>query len=238
MQNEIRVRVEKYDIFKYSVAREGFMTKQKTGILFFLFIFVSSLVFLGAQEENPGENEEGDVPSIESDWSIFDTPSYESGDRMFGIGLGLLFPAVFTDGNNKTINNKINLGGTGILSFDYFLLPNIAVGGEVNFGFTPTISENMLYLVPFGLRFTYQLVFHPIEIPITLAVGMAPHVYTDENYLGFYLKPSLGVFWRFNADWSFGLQGTWWWLPEWSSNPSKSVNGNFATLTISARHHF
>jgi hypothetical protein len=214
------------------------MTKQKIGTCIFLLMFVFSFGILAAQEEIPGENEDGNEPSIESDWSVFAVPSYERGDRMFGMGLGLLFPVAFTDEDNKSIKNNVGLGGTGLLSFDYFFTSNMAAGLEVNFSFSSTVSENMLYLVPIGLRFTYQLVFHPIEIPITLAVGMAPHVYMDENILGFYLKPSLGVFYRFNSDWSFGLQGTWWWLPETPKESSELVNGNFATLTIAARYHF
>jgi hypothetical protein len=213
------------------------MTIQKTGIVFFLMIFIFSLNFLGAQEANNEETEEETEPAIESDWSRFDVPSYESGDMMFGLGLGLTFPVLFT-GNNGAIENKVNLGGNGFLAFDYFLHPNMAGGGELNFSFSSTIGENMLFLVPFGARFTYQIALHPIEIPITLAVGMVPQVYLDENYLGLYIKPSLGVYWRFNMDWSFGLNGSWLWLPQWTKNAAETVYGNFITLTIAARYHF
>lgn len=211
------------------------MIKRKIGMWFCLLTFIFSSAVLGAQEENPGENEND--PSIDSDWSVFDTPSYERGDQMVGLGLGMIFPVVFT-GNNGTIKNKTNLGGTIFLSYDYFFHANMAAGIEVNFSFNSTLGENMLYMVPMGLRFTYQLVFHPIEIPITLAVGMAPQAYLDENYLGLYLKPSLGAFWRMNSDWSFGLNGAWWWLPQVTKPASETVHGNFATLTISARYHF
>ncbi len=213
------------------------MTIRKTGTWFFLLMFVFSLTFLSAQEESPGENEE-DGPAIESDWSIFDAPSYESGDQMFGVGLGLVFPVLFSGGNGEKIEHNLSLGGTLLLSFDYFLLPSLSVGIEANGSFNASIGENMLFMGLFGLRVTYQFVFHPIEIPITVAVGLAPQGYLDQNYLGLYVKPSLGVFWRFNADWSFGIHGNWWWLPEWTEDASKTVNGNFVTLSIAARYHF
>ncbi|MDR2901158.1 MAG: hypothetical protein LBV20_06530 [Treponema sp.] len=192
--------------------------------------------FLNAQEENPAEQDENN-PAIESDWSVFDVPSYERGDNMFGIGFGAIFPVLFV-GNNGPIENKVNLGGTISLSYDYFFHPNMSVGAEANVSFSSTIGENMLFQIPVGVRFTYQFVLHPIEIPITMAVGMAPQSYLDDNYFGMYLKPSLGVFWRFNADWSFGLQGTWWWMPQWTADPARSVYGNFVTAALTARYHF
>jgi hypothetical protein len=213
------------------------MTKRKVTWIF-LLMFVFSLGFLSAQEENPDNNDEGTNPAIESDWSVFDVPSYESGDQMFGLGFGLIFPVLFTDDNGDKIENKVNLGGTLFINYDYFFHPNMAAGMEVNFSFSSTIRENMLFQVPFGLRFTYQLAFHPIEIPITMAIGLAPRQYQDENYMGLYLKPSIGAFWRFSADWSFGLHGAWWWMPEVPKDKSKTVYGNFATLTLSARYHF
>ncbi len=212
------------------------MTKRKIGIWFFLLIFVFNLAFLCAQEDNPGADE-GEGPAIESDWSMYDVPSYEIGDQMFGIGLGLVFPVLFTSDEGR-LANKINLGGTLYLAYDYFFHESMSVGFEANFSFNSTIRENMLFQVPLGLRFTYQLVFHPIEIPITLTAGIVPRQYQDEDHLGFFLKPSLGVYWRFDRDWSFGLQGTWWWMPEVPKDTSKTAYGNFVTLTIGARYHF
>jgi hypothetical protein len=200
-------------------------------------MFVFSLAFLGAQEAIPEEDDEENDPSIESDWSMFDTPSYQSGDQMIGLGLGMVFPIFFTD-YNTTIDKKVNPGGTIFMSYDFFFHPSFSVGAEVNFSFNSTLGENMLYLVPMAVRLTYQLVLHPIEIPITVAVGMAPQAYLDENYLGLYIKPSLGAFWRMNADWSFGVHGTWWWLPQWTKISSEDVYGNFITAAISARYHF
>lgn len=212
------------------------MTNRKKGTWFFVLMFVFSLGFLSAQEENIDEGD-GSSPSIESDWSAFDVPSYQLGDQMIGLGFGLIFPTLFV-GNDGNLENKVNMGGVLYFSYDFFFHPNMAAGIEANFSFSSTIRENMLFQVPFGLRFTYQFAFHPIEIPISVTVGAAPHQYQDDNYFGLFVKPSLGVFWRMNADWSFGLNGTWWWMPEWTSNPAETVYGNFATLTLSARHHF
>jgi hypothetical protein len=204
-------------------------------------MFVFSFGILFAQEENPETHEEENDPAIESDWSVFEAPSYTRGDQMFGIGLGLNFPVLFRS-NGKTIDNNFKLGGTGILSYDYFFTSHMAAGIEVNFSFNSTIGENMLYLVPIALRFTYQFNFNlfgqPFEVPLTMGVGFAPQKYLNEDYLGLYLKPSVGTFWRYNSDWSFGLTGNWWFLPQWTKPKSETTYGNFVTLTISARYHF
>lgn len=202
-----------------------------------LLMFSLNLGFLAAQEESPGDEEEDKEPAIESDWSAFEKPSYAKGDQMFSIGLGPIFPALFR-GNSGKMPNKAKIGGTGFIAYDYFFTSHFALGAEVNGSFNATIGENMVYIIPIGVRLTYQLAFHPIEIPLTMMVGFAPQKYLDQNYLGLVVKPSLGVYWRFNSDWSFGVNGAWWWLPEWTKNASENVNANFATLTIAARYHF
>jgi hypothetical protein len=67
---------------------------------------------------------------------------------------------------------------------------------------------------------------------------MAPQRYLDQGYLGFYLKGGASVYFRFNPDWSFGLNSNWYWLPQWTKDPSKNVDGNIVDLTLSVRYHF
>jgi hypothetical protein len=99
----------------------------------------------------------------------------------------------------------------------------------------------MLYMIPFGLRVGYQFVVNRFEFPLSLMVGAAPQRKLEEGYFGPILKPGASAFWRFNADWSFGLNAAWWFVPQWpkpESGVRHSVYGNFLELTLSARYHF
>jgi len=111
------------------------------------------------------------------------------------------------------------------------------MGAELGGMFASTRAGNMLYIVPFGARFGYQFVIKRFEFPLSVMIGAAPQKYLSNGYIGLVVKPGASVFWRFNPDWSFGLNGVWWFVPEWPKN-GYNVNGNFMELTMSARYHF
>jgi hypothetical protein len=104
--------------------------------------------------------------------------------------------------------------------------------------FAGTLEKNMYYAVPFGVRAGYQFLWGRFEFPVNLFLGAVPQKYRDKGYFGLILKPGASAFWRFNADWSFGLNLAWWWVPQWTDAPSENVQGNFLELTLSARYHF
>jgi hypothetical protein len=75
------------------------------------------------------------------------------------------------------------------------------------------------------------------EFPLTLMIGAAPQRYLEKGYFGLIIKPAASAFFRFNADWSFGLNAQWWILPQWPAN-GKDATGNFLELSLSALYHF
>ena len=186
-------------------------------------------------------SQEGDDndPSIEDDWDIYEMDLYTSGDQTFVISLGTLFPAVFVN-DGKVIDHKFSppVGGTGSLSYNYFLGSHIFVGVEANFMFVPTLGKNTVYIVPIGLRAGYQFNIWRLEFPLTLTTGMIWHRYLNLSYYGFYMKGGAAAYFRFNSEWSFGLNAAWCWFPEWTNEPGKNVDGNMVELTLSARYHF
>lgn len=215
-----------------------------------LFSFFCCFVFLvlaipplSAQEEGDEDEQEGggsEIP-IESDWSFLDRTLYARGDQTFIISLGVTFPALFMGDSINTswfFENNINLGGTGSLSYNYFFGPHFYIGGELGGMFSSTLGQNMYYVVPMGFRMGYQITLNRFEIPINVMIGMAPQIHRDKNYLGLIVKPGASLFWRLNMDWSFGLNTFLWWLPQWTSESSKNINGSFLELTLSARYHF
>lgn len=207
------------------------MTKARALLFILLLVPVFTLL---AQEEPPYEEGPGSSP-IESDWGDYNLSVYNKGDKTFTITLGLLIPTIFSGVEEQ--GHGIKLGGTGTLAFSYFLNSHFFVGGEVTGMFASTRGKNMLYMVPFGLRAGYQFVFRRFEFPISLMIGGVPTRYITQGYFGFILKPSASVFWRFNPDWSFGLNTVWWFVPQWPKNSSTSI-GNFLEVTLSARYHF
>ncbi|AEJ19278.1 TP0733 family outer membrane beta-barrel protein [Gracilinema caldarium] len=188
-------------------------------------------------EQGPESNEDSSELPITTDWSKIKIETYSKGDQTFVIALGILQPLFYynSDGFHET---NVALGGTGYLNYNYFLNSHFSIGGELGGSFSATVGENMLYLVPFGVRFGYQFVYNRFEFPLAITIGAANQGYLNKGYFGFMLKPSAAVYWRFNPDWSFGLNMDWWWLPQWFSDPSHTMYGNFLGITIGARYHF
>ena len=199
---------------------------------FLLVFFIMGLaVPLFAQEED-----EEETPVIE--WDSYIPDLYRAGDKVFTMTAGIVFPTIFTgEGMKGAKNSNLKLGGTGLLSFSYFLAPSWFIGGELQGSFIPTGGKNMLFIVPVGFYVGYQFVIGRFEIPVRIMTGIAPQRYMEKGYFGLIIKPGASVFYRLNADWSFGLNFQWWMLPQWPKN-EKNVLGNFMEISFSARYHF
>ncbi|GHU96027.1 hypothetical protein FACS189479_09690 [Spirochaetia bacterium] len=197
-----------------------------------------------AQESEIPDEEpdyEEDVP-IESDWTGYMPSLYSRGDQLFIISVGVTIPTVFTNTSGDILFSgvgKLLVGGAGSLSYNYFLGSHVFVGGEIQGMFAGTLGKHMLYIIPITARAGYQFVYKRFEFPIALGLGIAPQLFnTDYNYAGFVIKPTLSAYFRFNPDWSFGINTAWWWLPQITEDPAKSVHGNFFEASLSARYHF
>jgi hypothetical protein len=202
---------------------------------------------LAAQEEEEEPDQDEEIP-INSDWAEYTPFVYSKGDQILAISLGVFFPTVFA-GNSGIIDHNLFVLGAGLsLNYNYFLTPRFFLGGEVQAWGITSIAKNWLYMVPFGLKLGYQLTLHRtrlplflrrLEFPFSLMIGGAVQSYlnNEENYLGLFLKGGAGLFFRFNQDWSFGLNAAWWWVPQWTKDSAKDVHGNFVEVTLSARYH-
>jgi hypothetical protein len=197
---------------------------------FMLLLFMILILPVGAQEnENP-------APPLESEWEDYAPNLYSMGDKTFIITLGVIIPTVFT-GSIDEKGHGIKVGGTGFLTYNYFLGSNLHIGGEVGGMFAGTRGENMLFIIPFGLRVGYQFVVSRFEFPLTFMIGGAAQKYLEKDYFGLFLKPGAAVYWRFNPDWSFGLNANWWIVPQWPKT-GENATGHFLEATLSARYHF
>jgi hypothetical protein len=215
------------------------MLRTRSRIWAFLLVLLLSgrALPVFAQEEDAPEEEEPGAPPIVSDWDSYIPDLYSLGDRTFNISLGVLIPTVFAGKGLEGNPHNLGLGGTGSLTFNFFLNSHFFLGGELAGAFVSTKGENMLFIVPFGIRAGWQFVVSRFEFPFTLMIGAAPQKYLDKGYFGLIIKPGASAFYRFSSDWSFGLNANWWIVPEWPAN-HKDVVGNFVELTLSARYHF
>ena len=227
-------------------------------LLLGLYWFSGQGALLFAQEEDfvqedQDEQQEEDEPDyyapLETDWEGYMQELYSKGDQTFTISLGVTFPTVFLDYKGDIIK-KHNLnpavGGTiGPLTYTYFLSSHFFVGGEIAFLFNHTLGDNTLFLIPIGLQAGWQFIAHRFEFPVAMTVGVVPQRYLDEGYVGFFLKGGGAAFFRFNPDWSFGLNVNWSWYPQWPRENGErtekakktDVDGNMLGLTLSARYH-
>ena len=201
-------------------------------LVLMMLILISGFC-LSAQETVPEESPD-DAPPDSGMVDIISAP-FSRGDRNFVISLGAIIPTIF--GGLENNEHGLSLGGVGSLAFNYFITPNIFIGGELGGMFSGTRGGNMLYVVPFGARIGYQFWFQRFEIPVSLMLGAAPERYLGKGYIGPIAKGSASAFWRYNPEWSFGLNSVWWLLPQWPKN-GNNATGNFLELTLSARHHF
>jgi hypothetical protein len=199
-------------------------------VVAFLLILLLNFTLLYAQE---------DETPPDGDWDYFYPDSNTGGDQTVTISFGTVFPTVFFNNGQRIDHNfKPPVGGTGTLSYNYYINSNFFVGGEINLMFLSTIGENMYYAFPLGVRAGYQLYFWRLEFPINFTVGMVWHRYLSFKYYGLYLKGGPAAYFRFSSSWSFGLSSNWYWLPQWTDDRSKNVYGNMIDLTLSARYHF
>ena len=205
-------------------------------ILIVPFLMIGIGMGVSSQESSAvPENPEG-LP-IESDWSGIKPSLYARGDQTFVITLGTTVPTLFY-GESGTFTSQIGVGGTGSLNYNYFVSPTISIGGEISGIFAGTVGRNVLYLVPFGFKAGYQFIFGRFEVPLSLSFGGISLGYLNKGYLGIYAKPAAAVYWRFNPDWSFGLNTAWMWVPQWMDSSKETVYGNFLEITLAARYHF
>ncbi|MDR2393388.1 MAG: hypothetical protein LBD93_04445 [Treponema sp.] len=216
------------------------MRKRRSFCIFFISFFAFMLC-LGGLVPAPLSAQEGEEPSeelpIDSEWPGISTSLYTRGDQTINISLGMLFPMLFV-GNKGILDNKVDFGGTLSLGYTYFVSSDVFVGGELDLMFAGTLGKNMLYMIPFGIRAGYQAILGRFEFPLSLTVGAALQRYLEESYFGLFVKGTVSGFFRFNSNWSFGVNTAWWWVPEWTRESAKDAQGHFLETTLAARYHF
>ena len=202
--------------------------------------------FLGAQEGPPEESPPEDAPSMPR----FRTNSRSLGDKSFAITAGLylpLFTVLLHDWPSDSRYTagvyppKLSPGGTGALAFSFYLSPNFKLGIQLAGAFSADINRNFLYLVPVTVKASWE--FHPgprFSIPLHLAAGISVNSWkTDNLRVDMILRPGFGFYFNWSLEWSFGIDFTYWFIPQTSPEKlhERSI-GNFMDISLTAEYHF
>jgi len=197
----------------------------------FLFIFLGVFGLLYAQDDSN--------PDIETDWDLYSPDLYVRGDQTFIISLATVFPLMFIN-NGELLENKVDppVGGTGSLTYNYYLNSRFFAGGEVGGKFLPTLGRNTVFFICLGARGGMHFIAGRFEFPINLSIGMAWQNLLNMGYYGLYVKAGASAFFRATSEWSFGVTTQFGWFPQWTNDSKKNVDGFFLDTMLSARYHF
>ena len=194
---------------------------------------------VGAQEKRGADDDEKineGLPIQEGQMEHYSI--YSPGDRTFSISLGLLVPMAFVDSKYHRLKNNMDLGGSGSLSYSYYLTSSLFVGGEIQISFNATLGKHFVFLIPISAHVGYQFIYRRFEFPLVFSLGGASQMYNGYDLYGMYVKTQASGYYRFNQEWSFGVNTSFWWLPQWTSEPDKNSYGHFFVVTAAARYHF
>ncbi|MCM1321263.1 MAG: hypothetical protein NC041_01005 [Bacteroides sp.] len=177
------------------------------------------------------DNSESEDPPEAENKENFVYKMNQKGDQFIRMTLDVDFPI-------KPDLDHLFIGGSGTLGYYRFLTSFFALGGDFSFAYSETIGSNVYYFVPIMLRPLLQLEFGKFEIPILCGIGGSFQMYNEKTYFGLTINPEIGCFFRFLPDWSIGIVGGMYILPQWFKNEKNNYTGYIATAGISVRYHF
>jgi hypothetical protein len=95
----------------------------------------------------------------------------------------------------------------------------------------------MLYVVPVSGKVGYQFVLGSFEIPLSLSAGMNFEILRSDFYFGYFMKAQTGLYWRINMDMAVGVNGSWWWTPQWTKDKAQNIQGHFIIAGLGIKMH-
>lgn len=179
---------------------------------------------------------------------------YDLGSQMFTFKAGPTIPLftytwggigadTFRPGIGGGDGTHLKVGGYGSISYQAFVSPYVALGGEIGYSFSYSMSNSLYTLVPIQAKVTFMPVQGTIDLPISLGIGGAYNRYVDntQGYDGslfsMFASIEVGLNWYFTENWGVGVNCGYWVIPEFYSKKANGV-GCFlpVTLSINYRH--
>ncbi|MDC7232490.1 MAG: hypothetical protein PQJ58_04625 [Spirochaetales bacterium] len=171
---------------------------------------------------------------------------HSMGDQVFGINAGLFIPLFMNNpslswGDSEAFKStNLSVGGSGSLYYGAYINNNIILGLQVGAIFSSSPNDHNFYMIPITFKGTYEFQFFQnlISVPLSLGAGINMSSYQDNFHVDMILKPEAGVYWNYNSDWSFGLNTSYWWVPQIYKDREYSRIGNFMDVSLSAIYNF
>ena len=182
-------------------------------------------------------------------------PYYDAGSQMFNITAGATVPFFYHnpsrndqgyqgpewtfwpgDGADRTHRT---VGGVGTISYQVFLHPYIALGGELGFQFDFARSGIVGTNVPIFVKATAIPVQGTVELPISIGAGLLYASYDGSSKITFGCEAEIGVRYFITDSWGVGINVGIYIFPElYASAPAKMSTLSYipATLTVTYRH--
>ncbi len=182
------------------------------------------------------------------------TTRYELGSQTFSFKAGPTLPLFFYYPNRTSDQlvsgigsqgTHLNVGGYGSISYQAFVNPYVALGGEIGYSFAYSLSKSLYTMVPIQAKATFYPVQGTFEIPISLGFGGAYNRYTDvsQGYDGsiftMFASVEVGLSFFFNDNWGMGVNCGYWLIPELYSTQAmkdQTALGNFLPITLSVTY--
>lgn len=204
-------------------------------------LVLSAMILLGSPQVFAQQEEEDEpLPTEPAEEDFVQT--YDLGDQLMTINMGLFWPWFFGGSDDGLQPTNLSLGGVGSLRWSAYLSNNWSVGAEGGGSFSFSPNGRALYLLPITARGTYYLRSYPWEFPLSLQAGISFSRLEEQLKIDPILKPGASVYWNYNAQWAFGLNAVYWWIPQVYSGPeppsSDTRFGNFLEISLSALYHF
>jgi len=167
-------------------------------------------------------------------------PGHELGDSTISLSLGMLIPLFFQDFSGNYYPGNSSLGGTGSIFWSAYLNNSIRLGVEFGgaFAYPPTQNGDMFWMIPITLKATYIFTISRFEIPVFIGLGVDLATYNQLFDILFVAKPGFGIFWRFDANLSFGLNVTWWFNLEFQTSKKPAIMSNYTDVSAALMYYF
>ena len=169
------------------------------------------------------------------------SPRYNMGTQMFTFRAGPVFPLfTFYYNTGEYIGSesmRMHTGGYGSIRYQSFLNETFAIGGELGYAFSYSLSD-LFTAVPIQAVLTWIPVQSGVEIPLSIGLGVSYNSYGSSTLLTPIATLETGLAWYFTDNWGIEFSAGYWLIPELYLDPSDSKwddssLANFMPATIS-----
>lgn len=171
---------------------------------------------------------------------------YDTGSQIFTITAGVTTPMSFTsngetmfwpgNGDNQTHHT---IGGIGALSYQIFVTPYLAIGGELGYQFDFSRSGDVSTNVPITAKLTYVPLQGDFEIPLSLGLGIDYISYDSYSKITLGLTAEVGFRYFFTDSWGVGINAGLLVVPELYFDDTSKIGVMTyipTTLSVTYRH--